>query len=246
MSGGANLDMSGRRRLHLELSPELLMIVVQVVPIAAIIHQNELRWSSAQASSGYRTQCSDLKNRAGYFIPSPTRRIDGPISTKAILLMTQNEFVTEDIKLFVRQQPHAKILETDILIPKNKFTKKEMDAIVIQIFCELYHIEFMDMRIQKYRKVKPLWTKSCSNNTKHTYRCPHQRRHCKNASKSVQHWDYDQTIRLNRSILRMAVTSKFSEMPERRMALPWIYNSWQDQQKFRCPVCHGIRATPDS
>ena len=63
----------------------------------------------------------------------------------------ENEFCRQrDIKLVrVRQQPLQKISDTDILIPKTTFTKKEMDAIVIRVFFELYHIEFMDMRIQK-------------------------------------------------------------------------------------------------
>ena len=65
----------------------------------------------------------------------------------------KNEFCRlKGIKMVrVRQEPLKKILDTDLIVSKNKLTKPELDIVTKRIFFDLFHIEFMDNRIQKYR-----------------------------------------------------------------------------------------------
>ena len=64
----------------------------------------------------------------------------------------KNEFCRQmGIKMVrVRQEPLKKILDTDVIVSKKKLTKPELDIVIKRIFFDLFHIEFMDNRIQKY------------------------------------------------------------------------------------------------
>ena len=243
------------RRLHLELSPELLMIVVQVVPLQQYTSKPELRLFTEFKALFPDTEHKFKfgKTELDVYIPSLKLALefDGSYWHKDTILRDRrkNEFCQQrDIKLVrVRQQPLQKILDTDILIPKTKFTKKEMDAIVIRVFCELYNIEFMDMRIQKYLQSKTFVNEKLFEQYK-TYLPlpPPEKDTCKNASKSVQHWDYDRNHPLKPEHFTHGSNIKvFWKCPkdERHFHEYTIHD--KTSKKFRCPVCHGIRATPD-
>ena len=193
------------------------------------------------------------KTELDVYIPSLNLALefDGSYWHKDTILRDRrkNEFCQQrDIKLVrVRQQPLQKILHTDILIPKTKFTKKEMDAIVIRVFCELYHIEFMDMRIQKYLQSKTFVNDKLFEEYK-TYLPlpPPDKTVLKTHPESVQHWDYERNHPLKPEHFTHGSNIKvFWKCPkdERHYHEYTIHD--KTSKKFRCPVCHGIRATPD-
>ena len=74
------------------------------------------------------------------------------IETRMQMTARKNDFCRrEEIKLVrVRQEPLKKIAETDLIVPKTNLTKTELDNVIKRIFFDLFHIEFMDNRIQKY------------------------------------------------------------------------------------------------
>ena len=154
----------------------------------------------------------------------------------------KNDFCRrEEIKLVrVRQEPLKKIAETDLIVPKTNLTKTELDNVIKRIFFDLFHIEFMDNRIQKYLGSKTFLNDDLFEEYRTYFPMPHPSKSLATLRPELdEFWDYSKNYPLT--------PEYFTAGSNRRVY--WICRKGHSYQKtivdrvkaIGCPVCYKTR-----